>query len=285
MTYFEVLGVSTNATDGEITAAYYGLARKFHPDAHPGASYAERQQWEQAMARINEAHDALKDRNRRSRYEASLNDRTRVDERFRAPSAEECVLCGSWPAAFVRFERQTGLVITRTVYSFDERLCRQCGLAMGRAQQSRTLATGWWGIISFFVNFAIIFRNATNLRRVARLTPPSRDPYVVAPLSFPMAAGRSVFARPGAVVGAIVLVGVAAGAIALSGQDSSSSDQPTVGWEVGNCISGTDNVAPVECDGTEDGEIVDLVGDPADCPDHAESYVTRDEDVYCIETY
>lgn len=55
--YYSVLGVSPNATDKEIKAAYYDLARKYHPDNYndnPLASLAE-----EKMKEINEAYDAV----------------------------------------------------------------------------------------------------------------------------------------------------------------------------------------------------------------------------------
>ena len=40
--YYEVLGVSKNASDGDIRKAFRSLARKFHPDKNPDDSDAEK---------------------------------------------------------------------------------------------------------------------------------------------------------------------------------------------------------------------------------------------------
>jgi len=62
--YYEVLGVSQEATDQEIKSAYRKLALKFHPDKNPGDKNAEERFKEAA-----EAYSVLSDPEKRSRYD------------------------------------------------------------------------------------------------------------------------------------------------------------------------------------------------------------------------
>jgi molecular chaperone DnaJ len=70
-TYYEILGVSRDATDREIKHAYRILARQLHPDIcrEPGA--------EDRFKRINEAYRVLSDHEERGRYDAMGHDRYR----------------------------------------------------------------------------------------------------------------------------------------------------------------------------------------------------------------
>jgi molecular chaperone DnaJ len=62
--YYEVLGVGKNASINDIKKAYRKLARKYHPDLNPGDKAAE-----QRFKEINEAHETLKDPEKKKQYD------------------------------------------------------------------------------------------------------------------------------------------------------------------------------------------------------------------------
>ena len=68
--HYEVLGLSRQATSAEIKAAYYHLAKKFHPDRHRHSEQGELQtQLETLFALITQAYDTLTDAAQRSAYD------------------------------------------------------------------------------------------------------------------------------------------------------------------------------------------------------------------------
>lgn len=62
--YYKVLGVSSSASDKEITKAYRKLARKLHPDANPDDAEAE-----ERFKEVSAAYDVLGDGERRAQYD------------------------------------------------------------------------------------------------------------------------------------------------------------------------------------------------------------------------
>ncbi|XP_062227892.1 chaperone protein dnaJ GFA2, mitochondrial-like [Phragmites australis] len=62
--YYDVLGVSKNASQAEIKKAYYALAKKLHPDTNKGDADAERK-----FQEVQRAYETLKDEQKRSLYD------------------------------------------------------------------------------------------------------------------------------------------------------------------------------------------------------------------------
>ena len=62
--YYEVLGISKNATDEDIKRAYRKKAKECHPDLHP-----DDQQAAERFKELNEANEVLSDPDKRARYD------------------------------------------------------------------------------------------------------------------------------------------------------------------------------------------------------------------------
>ena len=84
-----------------------------------------------------------------------------------------CQLCGRGPAAEVAFWQGTGMLVLRTQRHWKGRMCRPCGMAIGKKAMAHTVLLGWWGIISFFTNFGFIGINAASFLKLRKLSQPA----------------------------------------------------------------------------------------------------------------
>src|ERR1700709_24005 len=62
--YYEILGVSKTASDGDMKSAFRKLAMSYHPDRNPGDKEAEIK-----FKEINEAYQCLADGQKRAAYD------------------------------------------------------------------------------------------------------------------------------------------------------------------------------------------------------------------------
>lgn len=63
--YYDILGVSKDASDDEIKRAYRKMAKKYHPDANPD----NKEQAEAKFKEVNEAYSVLSDSTKRAQYD------------------------------------------------------------------------------------------------------------------------------------------------------------------------------------------------------------------------
>ena len=71
--YYEVLGVTRQATTGDVKAAYYQLAKKFHPDRYRQAEYTDlRGKLEALFAIITQAYETLSQPAQRASYDKKI---------------------------------------------------------------------------------------------------------------------------------------------------------------------------------------------------------------------
>ncbi|MEA2075724.1 MAG: molecular chaperone DnaJ [Euryarchaeota archaeon] len=74
--YYEILGVSKDATEKEIKKAYRRLAKQYHPDIYKG----DKKEAEEKFKAISEAYEVLVDKDKRAKYD-QIGERV-VDETF-----------------------------------------------------------------------------------------------------------------------------------------------------------------------------------------------------------
>ncbi len=199
----------------------------------------------------------------------------------RPPHSGECQLCGSTPATHLEFRRETGLLLVRQRRLVEGSYCRDCGLSLFRETTDKTLMTGWWGFISFFVNWLTIARNVAGRLAIRNLAAPTPNPDVNAPLPAPLDPGKPLFRRFGPYV--VVLIAFAVFALFAFAGDPEPTIEP--GEEVGTCLDLSTDLQRIEdvvpCDGDEDATVISVIALDQSCPS-ATIRFQNDEQAFCL---
>ncbi len=81
-TFYDILGVSKDASQDDVRKAWLALARKYHPDRTGGHKASE-----EKLKAVNEAYDTLKRPEKRRQYDETLSGSFEAGDPFRAGAA------------------------------------------------------------------------------------------------------------------------------------------------------------------------------------------------------
>ncbi|MBS3757564.1 MAG: DnaJ domain-containing protein [Desulfobacterales bacterium] len=142
--YYDILGVSKNASQDEIKKAYRKLARKYHPD-HSGGDKGN----EERFKEISEAYAVLSDAEKRKQYDTygseDFQQRYSQEDIFRGSNLDDILRefgfgGGSFFANFGRGKKSAGMGGSR--FSFDPESIFGFGGGGGRQQQTARMKGG-----------------------------------------------------------------------------------------------------------------------------------------------
>ena len=86
-----------------------------------------------------------------------------------------CIGCRRTPAAVLGISKLVGMVFVYQSTSLKLPLCSQHGVQGSLKYLGSTLLLGWWGVISFFLNFLAIGVDVLSLVRALKLAKPQGD--------------------------------------------------------------------------------------------------------------
>src|SRR6056297_356081 len=142
--YYDILGVSKNASQDEIKKAYRKLAQKYHPDHSDGSKESE-----ERFKEISEAYAVLSDEEKRKQYDTygseDFQQRYSQEDIFRGSNVDDILRefgfgGGSFFANFGRGRKSAGRGGAR--FSFDPESIFGFGGGGGRQQDTAQMKGG-----------------------------------------------------------------------------------------------------------------------------------------------
>ncbi|MBN1611482.1 MAG: J domain-containing protein [Polyangiaceae bacterium] len=130
--HYQVLGVDRSASSDAIQAAFFDLAKKWHPDRLPASSAELRSLAGQVFARMTEARQTLMDAERRRAYDVSLDEPAPDSEQQRVARVLEAAM------AFQRAE----VLMKKRAYPAAEAEARRA-LALDPEQADYVALVAW----------------------------------------------------------------------------------------------------------------------------------------------
>jgi hypothetical protein len=89
-----------------------------------------------------------------------------------AATQRGCQVCGRGPADWFTARRHVGMLFLQRFVSAKVYMCSDHAQVVLKQFLGRTLAQGWWGIISFFVNIGVVAQDLSELRRAKKMAAP-----------------------------------------------------------------------------------------------------------------
>ena len=83
-----------------------------------------------------------------------------------------CRACGRGPAADLVIRPHVGMLVMQKFVKLRVPLCRDCGMRFATDYTKLTAVQGWWGVISFFVNWFCLATNLIAYRKASGLAAP-----------------------------------------------------------------------------------------------------------------
>ena len=145
--YYNILGISKNASDKDIKSAYRRMARKLHPDVNPDDSSAQKQ-----FKKVNEAYEVVGDPSRRKDYD-HFGDNWKHADQIRNVNA------GHSSSGGIGFNLGDLFGTGRggAIFAVCTRLRPQIGAADRRGETAASCGDGEAGDLSLHVRWAFAF--------------------------------------------------------------------------------------------------------------------------------